>query len=220
MRKLMLGLAGASALAMGSAANATLVVSTTDQVSAVTGPESSNGGMIFTFGYTSTCGSSGAAPAGAVTCGPTYSPFEATVQFMNDVAGFYGLGLQTTATTNQSGIIASTDVDFFNSNPLYSSGAYLTTTGGDFIAALGATAGSDDIFEGRALSGLFLDAGTYVIHVTGERGNGSSFTGTLNFAESNAPVPEPATWAMMLLGFGAVGFQLRRRRSTVLTQAA
>lgn len=220
MRKLLLGLAGASALAMGSAANATLIVSTTDQVSAVTGPSSPDGGMTFTFGYTSTCGSSGAAPAGAVTCGATPSPFEATVQFMNDVAGFYGLGLQTTATTNQSGIIASTDVDFFNSNPLFSSGAYLTTTGGDFIAALSPTAGSDDVFEGRTLSGLFLDAGTYVIHVTGDRGNASSFTGTLNFAGQEGAVPEPATWAMMLLGFGAVGWQLRRRRNPVLAQAA
>lgn len=29
---------------------------------------------------------------------------------------------------------------------------------------------------------------------------------------TNAPVPEPATWAMMLLGFGAAGAILRRRR--------
>jgi len=28
------------------------------------------------------------------------------------------------------------------------------------------------------------------------------------------PVPEPATWAMMLLGFGAVGFGLRKRKAT------
>ncbi|QNP43594.1 PEP-CTERM sorting domain-containing protein [Sphingomonas daechungensis] len=33
-------------------------------------------------------------------------------------------------------------------------------------------------------------------------------------------VPEPATWAMMLLGFGAAGFVLRRRRRPVLAQAA
>jgi hypothetical protein len=26
-------------------------------------------------------------------------------------------------------------------------------------------------------------------------------------------VPEPGTWALMLLGFGAVGFSMRRRRS-------
>lgn len=28
-----------------------------------------------------------------------------------------------------------------------------------------------------------------------------------------SPVPEPATWAMMLVGFGAVGFGMRRRQS-------
>jgi hypothetical protein len=32
-------------------------------------------------------------------------------------------------------------------------------------------------------------------------------------------VPEPATWAMMLMGFGAVGFALRRRRKPVLQVA-
>jgi PEP-CTERM motif len=28
-------------------------------------------------------------------------------------------------------------------------------------------------------------------------------------------VPEPATWAMMLMGFGAMGFAIRRRNTTV-----
>ena len=31
-------------------------------------------------------------------------------------------------------------------------------------------------------------------------------------ANLTTPVPEPSTWAMMLLGFGAIGFALRRRR--------
>ena len=42
-------------------------------------------------------------------------------------------------------------------------------------------------------------------------------------AEAPAAVPEPATWAMMLLGFGAIGWQHRRRRSSsrlVFAQAA
>jgi hypothetical protein len=33
-------------------------------------------------------------------------------------------------------------------------------------------------------------------------------------------VPEPGTWAMMLLGFGAAGFALRRRRTPRLAQVA
>ena len=41
--------------------------------------------------------------------------------------------------------------------------------------------------------------------------DGSTFSG-LAFAPSSA-VPEPATWGMMLVGFGVVGSALRRRKS-------
>ena len=33
-------------------------------------------------------------------------------------------------------------------------------------------------------------------------------------------VPEPATWAMMLFGFGAAGYAMRRKRTPKLTQLA
>ena len=40
-------------------------------------------------------------------------------------------------------------------------------------------------------------------------------------AGSVAAVPEPATWALMLLGFGGMGVAMRRqRRSTLLAQVA
>ncbi len=46
-----------------------------------------------------------------------------------------------------------------------------------------------------------------------------TYTGSFNFA--TAAVPEPSTWAMMLLGFGATGLMMRRRnRRTVLAQVA
>jgi hypothetical protein len=49
------------------------------------------------------------------------------------------------------------------------------------------------------------------IVVTGiSRGNGS-YGGNLTFTPT--AVPEPATWAMMLLGFAGIGWQLRRKRS-------
>ena len=46
--------------------------------------------------------------------------------------------------------------------------------------------------------------------------NGGSGTGV----ETTPPVPEPTTWAMMLLGFAAAGYAIRRRRKFVLTQVA
>jgi|tagenome__1003787_1003787.scaffolds.fasta_scaffold20791237_1 hypothetical protein len=36
---------------------------------------------------------------------------------------------------------------------------------------------------------------------------------------NDSGVPEPSTWAMMLLGFGTVGFAIRRRRKTLLQAA-
>ena len=50
-------------------------------------------------------------------------------------------------------------------------------------------------------------------------GANASFAGTLSF-DGTPAVPEPATWAMMLLGFGAVGFGMRRRSAVLRTQVA
>jgi hypothetical protein len=44
----------------------------------------------------------------------------------------------------------------------------------------------------------------------------SSFV-TANSSAVAAAVPEPATWAMMLIGFGAVGYSMRRRRASRLS---
>lgn len=41
-----------------------------------------------------------------------------------------------------------------------------------------------------------------------DNAEGSVFT---NFAFVTSGVPEPATWAMLLIGFGGIGFALRRR---------
>jgi opacity protein-like surface antigen len=49
--------------------------------------------------------------------------------------------------------------------------------------------------------------------------NQSAFDNLTFGAEAVGAVPEPGTWAMMLLGFGAIGFGLRRRARPALRPA-
>lgn len=47
-------------------------------------------------------------------------------------------------------------------------------------------------------------------HITLSTGTGSS--DAVLYSTGNSGVPEPATWAMMLVGFAGVGFAIRRKR--------
>ncbi len=49
----------------------------------------------------------------------------------------------------------------------------------------------------------------------GVPGIDTAFAGDLTLTSTTLPVPEPATWAMMLGGFGAVGGMMRYRRRSV-----
>jgi hypothetical protein len=67
---------------------------------------------------------------------------------------------------------------------------------------------------------LVLAAGEHTIFVNGQlTGPSGAYAGTLNI-QAVQGVPEPATWALMLLGFGGVGMVLRRRRRPALAQLA
>jgi hypothetical protein len=57
-------------------------------------------------------------------------------------------------------------------------------------------------------TGATIGAGSY--EAQGNLANFRSLSGTVT-AASAAAVPEPATWAMMLLGFGAIGVGMRSR---------
>ena len=64
------------------------------------------------------------------------------------------------------------------------------------------------IFGGSAI----LSAGDYYLNIAGTAGSTAGYGGNLATAAIGA-VPEPSTWAMMLLGFAGVGFMAYRRRS-------
>lgn len=73
-------------------------------------------------------------------------------------------------------------------------------------------------------SGAYTDPGVYVRYGTTSTSGigGFSFSGAAagntsidNLEAIAGPVPEPSTWAMMLIGFGGIGYSMRRRRKSV-----
>ena len=177
MRKLILGMAGAAALAIGSAAGAQVTLDgssmTTDGPTMV--------GAETTIGFTE-----------ADLDAPAFMEW---LTFTNDLAGVYAITLDT----------SSIGIDFTS--------AILTGPGGPYELDENFDNG---IVEFWSLSSLFLEAGQYTLSINGNNNSTGSLGGTITI---NA-VPEPGTWAMMLLGFGAAGYAMRRRRAPVLAQAA
>jgi hypothetical protein len=58
---------------------------------------------------------------------------------------------------------------------------------------------------------------TYTLSIGGGGVTGAAYTGNGTLTPA---VPEPATWAMMLLGFAAIGMASRSRRKVALAQIA
>jgi PEP-CTERM motif len=75
---------------------------------------------------------------------------------------------------------------------------------------------SGDPSERWDLSNAVIGAGVHTINVhgtvvtTGTALNAASYSGTLNL--SSLAVPEPATWGLMIVGFGGIGAVIRSRR--------
>ena len=116
--------------------------------------------------------------------------------FTNSLNGLYSVTLST----------SSAGVDFTS--------AFLWDGVNEYDLSLGFDDGTNEFWS---LPTTGLAAGQYGLYIFGDNND----TGTLGGTVTIRAVPEPATWAMMLLGFGAIGWQLRRRRNSLaLAQAA
>ena len=114
--------------------------------------------------------------------------FSNTFNFTFPAAGLGG----ATLTSVLSGLDA-TNIDFTS----------VTFNGQNFDIGM-----TGDI-EFRFLKNLAVFTGPQEIIVNGVSGGNGSYSGTLSFSSA---VPEPATWAMMIIGFTGAGVAIRRRR--------
>ncbi|MEO7410853.1 MAG: PEPxxWA-CTERM sorting domain-containing protein [Sphingomicrobium sp.] len=222
MKTFILGLVGAVALASSATVSAQVVYDANPQVP-------------FTYGtgndYT---------PANAVvlTSNARDDGYE--------IAGRAHVPGQPAATTGGTGIYTfdigqnvSIDFSFFRTaitNALVTITNVGTGSDASFAAALLGTVQTNGALQGsQQLAFGFLNGtidplqnidfsnavnSTYRIDLSGG-GQSVTYFAQIGTGAAVAAVPEPATWAMMLIGFGAMGVSLRRRRRTQsLLQAA
>jgi hypothetical protein len=121
--------------------------------------------------------------------------FNSYFDFMNDAAGLYNI----VVSSSTSGEMIS----------------YIKLQTMDGLTDLFTATGSSNVLN---LNGASLGAGDYRLAFGGSGAANAAVTGNLSF--NVQAVPEPATWALMLLGFAGVGVALRRRRRPQLAQLA
>jgi hypothetical protein len=74
---------------------------------------------------------------------------------------------------------------------------------------------SRGIYELRLRIGQMVSGGTSTLVIPGQSDTFGTYNGTLTYS-----IPEPGTWALMILGFGFVGAGLRSRRVKARLAAA
>jgi hypothetical protein len=193
IRSILLGGALAFTVALGSAASATEYL---------TNGSFENGIAGWTFsgntGYFSVpCGNGGAQNGQCyVHQGPVGSDGILSQSF-TDVAGE---ALTISGYVNGNGASFSHVQYYFDGNLVFDTGNPTPNTGGyTRYSALVTATGSD----------------TFDLHFRNDPG----YSDLDNFSVASGAVPEPATWAMMLVGFGGLGTLLRRRRGQVALTA-
>lgn len=202
MRKILLAAASAAAVAFSSGANAAVVVNA-GTVTNLNNPNPSDPNSVKVEDGVTTI-NFGLNPI-------TDTNFTSSFILNNTLAGIYSVS----TSTSSSGVLFT--------------GGTLTQLMGCAVDFTGCTAGAVyNLLVGTGpvppagttlyLAPTQLAAGNYRLTVNGTSPGNGSYTGNVTIRPA---VPEPSTWAMMLLGFGATGFMMRRRnRRTVLAQIA
>ncbi len=221
MRELIFGLLGAAALTMTSAANASVSVSAAPGTNPYSGPtptynfDSPSGTPVTSGGAILTgSGATAAQPFGSTgnyyAAGPTAgSPGTIFLNTLGDIATISFIW----GSIDDYNTLAFTDAA---GNPL---GAGFTFTGSDIAALIPALANGNRSSANTNPLVTFTFTGADLGLVGGMQLSSTRNAFEIDDIAVNG-VPEPATWAMMLLGFGALGFAMRRNRRTAVSQFA
>jgi hypothetical protein len=217
LNAVVLSLVATSALAVGSPASAAVTVYTSESAfsSAVSG--------LTSFGFTAPSQNVNVANNPYTQNGVTFTNNVTAADVINNGAP---INFLISGSANPGSSTTTYGVDFFSfQNTQFGDSGSLTNPG---TTAFGFNYG-DYVNEGLPVV-LTLNTGEiFTIHPT----NTAQFIGftslapitTVSFESPNtvafdvisvssiASVPEPATWALMLLGFGLIGFAMRKRSS-------
>src|SRR6476646_6907344 len=199
MRSLVLSVLGATALASGSIASAAVTVNAGTVVNLnapnpSTSVATAGGDTTINFGFNPIVNAEGT------------NSFSSSFTISDPLAGIYSI----------SGDTSTPGVIFSNTSNLTCIASVMgCTVGPGYNLIIGTTPSG---FSAFGLPLTNLAAGDYRLTINGISPNSGSFTGNVRI--TTGAVPEPGTWALMLLGFGAVGLTMRRKRRPVLAQLA
>ena len=207
----------AAAVAGATAANATV------SVSAVAGCNSYCGPTPITYDFNTLAGTPTFVGGAVVGPGTTTNAFAAPV---GGSGLYYSVGPSTThpGTISLGSNIGSFSfiwgsIDTFNFLTLITAGGTYNFSGSAIAAMVPAPANGSQTLNPQNPIVTFLLSGLDQTNVSLRLNSSQNAFEIDNIAVTT--VPEPGTWAMMLLGFGALGFAMRRRKSPkALTQLA
>ena len=90
-----------------------------------------------------------------------------------------------------------------------------TTVINQSLGSISAADGAVLITLWEGIVGDFTLTGNYTFNWGGSQPTGARLASQIKLLDLPPPVPEPATWAMLIAGFGLVGSAMRRRRTAI-----